>query len=684
MLLPLVFPGLHDGVSQQPASERFPTQSEAKTNCLDTLVSGSGKRPPMEYVATLSASKFGNAFHHTINRDAYEKYNVVVTNGNLQVYDALTGEAKVVAFPDGTGYLNSADPANDFALVSVADYTFVVNKRVEVKMGTEVVPGNIDYTRQQFQDLEDIENVVNGDIVEVAGDERNTFDGYYVVRSGGAWRETARPGILRKFDSSTMPHVLIRQADGTFTFQQQEWDERDAGDDDTNPWPSFVDRTINDVFFYRNRLGFLAADKVIMSRSGGFFNFWRETATDLLDTDPIDTAVTGTKVSFLNYATPFDKTLMLFGDQTQFVLNGGQVLSPKTVSVDPTTTYEAIPQVKPVGLGPSAFFAAQAGSYASIREYFVKEDVVSNSAVEVNNHCPWYIPNDVSDMAGASNDNMLFVRTASKPNEILTYRFEWSNNQKVQSAWNRWEFDADIVSMSVLNNRLFLIYEDDSGTHLGKIDLRGRELSKGLPFAVHLDRRYQLTGTYEAVQDETRFELPFDMPLGVDVEIVLSGDFGSEAGRVITPSELAPNQFAIPGDYSGGEVYIGTTYVQRIVLSRVYFTKGKEPILNGRIQLRNMLIGYRDSGYFTVEVYRNRQLSRAFSVAPAFGVTRNGRIVGSSSWELGVPQVDTGETLVGVRGNTAHTEIHFVNSSPLPSNFSRVEFVAEYQPRTRV
>jgi len=684
MLVPLAFPGLHDGVSQQPASERFPTQAEAKTNCMDTLVTGSGKRPPVEYVATLSSSQFGNAFHHTINRDAYERYNVIVTNGDLYVFDAMTGEAKAVGFPDGKAYLNSTDPSADFALVSVADYTFVVNKRVEIQMSADTAPGSIDYTRQQFRDLEDIEEPAHGDIVEVAGDERNSFDGYYVRRSGGAWRETARPGIQTSFDSATMPHVLIRQADGTFTFQQQDWDKRDAGDDNTNPRPSFVGRTINDVFFYRNRLGFLSADKIIMSRSGRFFNFWRETATDILDTDPIDTAVTGTRVSFLNYATPFDKTLMMFGDQTQFVLNGGQVLSPKTVSVDPTTTYEAVPGVKPVGLGPSAFFAAQAGSYASIREYFVKEDVVSNTATEVNSHCPWYVPSDVTDMTGASNDNMLFVRTASEPNVVFTYRFEWANNQKVQSAWNRWEFDADILSMSVLNNRLYLIYEDDSGTHLGRLDLRGRELSKGLNFNVLLDRRMKLTGTYEGVDDETRFELPFDVPLGLDVQVVLSGDFGDDAGRVLTPSEVAPNLFSLPGDYSQGEVYIGTSYTQRLVLSRVYFTKGKEPILNGRIQLKRMVVGYRDSGFFTVEVHRNRKLSRSFSVAPAFGVDRHGRIVGSSSWQMGQPLLNTGEVKVGVRGNTSNTEIHFVNSSPLPSNFSRVEFVAEFQPNTRV
>nr|DAL93610.1 MAG TPA: stabilization protein [Caudoviricetes sp.] len=30
------------------------------------------------------------------------------------------------------------------------------------------------------------------------------------------------------------------------------------GDDDSNPYPSFVGSNINDIFFYRNRLGFIS------------------------------------------------------------------------------------------------------------------------------------------------------------------------------------------------------------------------------------------------------------------------------------------------------------------------------------------------------------------------------------------------------------------------------------------
>jgi hypothetical protein len=57
-----------------------------------------------------------------------------------------------------------------------------------------------------------------------------------------------------------------------------------------------------------------------MSRSGEFFEFFNETVTDALDTEVID-VVLHTKVSILKHAIAFDEDLLLFSDQTQFMLN---------------------------------------------------------------------------------------------------------------------------------------------------------------------------------------------------------------------------------------------------------------------------------------------------------------------------------------------------------------------------
>ena len=80
---------------------------------------------------------------------------------------------------------------------------------------------------QRFTDLPTVSP--HGYVVEVKGDETTNFDNYYVkfvannstvdgTLEEGQWEETVEAGITFKFNYGTMPHVLIRQADGNFRF----------------------------------------------------------------------------------------------------------------------------------------------------------------------------------------------------------------------------------------------------------------------------------------------------------------------------------------------------------------------------------------------------------------------------------------------------------------------------------
>lgn len=102
----------------------------------------------------------------------------------------------------------------------------------------------------------------NGFIVKVAGEAGSTTDDYYIQYDDTEkiWKECARPGILSGYDLNSMPHILVRNSDGSFTMKKAEWTEREIGDDDSNPQPSFIDQRINDIFFYRNRLGVIAGE----------------------------------------------------------------------------------------------------------------------------------------------------------------------------------------------------------------------------------------------------------------------------------------------------------------------------------------------------------------------------------------------------------------------------------------
>ena len=90
---------------------------------------------------------------------------------------------------------------------------------------------------QRFSDLPVV--APHGYIVEVKGDEGTNFDNYYVkfvgnntttdgVLEEGQWEETVEAGITFKFNYDTMPHVLIRQADGDFRFARVDGDSYTA------------------------------------------------------------------------------------------------------------------------------------------------------------------------------------------------------------------------------------------------------------------------------------------------------------------------------------------------------------------------------------------------------------------------------------------------------------------------
>ncbi len=409
-------PNLVNGISQQPPTLRLTSQAEVQENGISTVAKGMKKRPPTKHIARLTGTQLQDAYLHTINRDKNEKYIVAVTNGAIRVWNLL-GTELTVNTPDGVAYLTSDSPKTAFRTVTVADYTFLVNKGVTVTKATELTAsrpyeglvsitggnygkvysikindvqvasfttrdgtsashsvdlntdtiatnlyngliasgksairsGSVIYISsgndfklevfdgfnngaavalkgniQQFSDLPN-NGVVNGFTIEIAGDANSGFDNYWVkyVEDGsasGIWKEAVEPGISNGFMDSTMPHALVREADGTFTFKELDYGKRTAGDEDSSTDPSFVGRAISDVFFYRNRLGFLSEDSVIFSEAAQFFKFYNPTATALLDSALIDAAVSHTKVSTLVHAVPCSHQQLPFSSHTQFVV----------------------------------------------------------------------------------------------------------------------------------------------------------------------------------------------------------------------------------------------------------------------------------------------------------------------------------------------------------------------------
>ena len=184
---------------------------------------------------------------------------------------------------------------------------------------------------------------------------------------------------------------------------------RVCGDLNSAPDPSFIGKKLNDIFFHRNRLGLLADENVIMSRSGEFFQFFPETVTSTLDTDPIDVASTHTKVSILQNAVSFDEELLLFSEQSQFMVTGGATLTASNISINVTTEFEADKRVKPVGSGSNVFFTFNKGNFSGVREFFVASDTDTKKADDITANVPKFVPANVFKLATSTTENILIA-----------------------------------------------------------------------------------------------------------------------------------------------------------------------------------------------------------------------------------------------------------------------------------
>ncbi len=725
-------PALYNGVSQQNPTLRQPSQAEAQVNMYGTVQDGLRKRPPFQHLAQVTTADWSTAFVHPINRDVSERFLVIVTDGDLKVFDAESGVEKTVSFPTGKAYLNivgGGDAEESFAIASIADYSFVVNKTVVTltQASPTVTPtyyndwyypdiwgeqnpaqyynpngaGALDGTVNTFSDLphpEDASPPQNGDLYKVVGYDEDNFGGYYVVRANGVWEETYGPGANLGLNEATLPHALVRESDGTFTFTPFAYTVRQFGDNFTNPPPTFAGRTINGVFYWKNRLGFITDENVVLSTAGDYGNFWRNTMTTLLDSDLVDVALATNKVSILKFAIPFNDTMMLFADQSQFSLSVRDVLTPTSVSIDEATGFEMDDTVEPVRVGSEVYFVSKAGSYSRMREYFVNSKTLATDAADITAHVPRYVPNQIVSMSASDVEDALFLISdkTGYENRIYVYKVFWSGDEKEQSAWSYWELsDEDtLLSVDVIEDEVFALIKRSDATYLEKADLDVNSETLSLGFDILLDRRYEVQPgdmVYSGGLDETTITLPYEIVDAVgDMKVVLTAGSGN-VGRLVDPSTYVlpgapPEDIIVDGDLTGTAPVVGVNYDASYQLSEQFVYDGNSMAdTTGRLNLRTLTVNFKDSGYFEIKVY---PYGTDFTVdveevVPAALDAFTGRTLGEASLITGEASFSTGTYTSFIDGNSRDVVVSLENPSHLQSKFTSAEWEGSFTKRSR-
>lgn len=500
-----------------------------------------------------------------------------------------------------------------------------------------------------------------GYVIKVRGAIDSGQDDFYVHYEDELWKETVKPGLQNILTASTMPHKLFRNADGTFTFSKITWGQREVGDDVTNPAPSFIGQKLNNIFFFRERLGFLSGENIVMSRVAGYYDFFATTASGALDDDPIDATVSDTRVAQLYHALPFQDVLLVFSDTAQFQMTGGDVFSPKTARLNATTRFYTSKNVPPIGAGRDVYFAVDRGGYTSMREYFVLPDGVNSDAADITAHVPSYIPKNIRGIASSTLMDAVMLFSADSPNKLYAYKYLWNGEQKVQSSWGTLTFapDVTLLGMEFIETTLYMVVRRADGTYVEAIDFQAGGTETGMSFRVYLDRRYSLTGVYDAGTNKTTWTLPH-----ADTDtysVVLGTAFASTGARVNTTHPTSTTLEAI-GDLSAGPCFVGKPYTMRYRFSELY-VKDKENVaaLDGKLMLRNLSVFYSDSAYFKVEVTPSQREKNTY--------TFTGSRLGTASATIGSITVTSGSFKAPVITSNLGVIIDLINDSHLPSTF---------------
>ena len=337
--------------------------------------------------------------------------------------------------------------------------------------------------------------------------------------------------------------------------------QRNAGDNATNPFPSFVGSTINDVFFFKNRLGFLTDSNVIFSEADEYFNFFRTTTQQLLDSAPIDVGLSHTKVAVLQHAVPFQEKLMLFSKQSQFVLRGADILSPKTVAISPVTEYDISDSVQPIALGNYIYFSFKRNDFEGMYEYFVDNNTETFNSEEITQQIPKYITSDVQKIAGSQAENTIVVNTSEDPKTLFVYKYFWSNKEKIQSAWMKFTFNRDVRGFDFIDSNLHLLTADTEGLHLESLTLEDGLKDAGLDYTLYLDSRVDgadediVVSLYNPSTKVTRVSgIPYNLSINTDATIYTK--LGNERAITIVDSSTVD----VSGPLASYVTYDGTIY----------------------------------------------------------------------------------------------------------------------------
>lgn len=486
------------------------------------------------------------------------------------------------------------------------------------------------------------------------------------------WVESRKVTDEHKFVQSTLPiELTYDQVSDTFTLNYMNLEERKTGDSETNKKPAFVNSFITGISYFQKRLVIVSENNVSMTNTDNIYDFFKKSSVQLLVTDPIGIASTYTEVDFINYIIPHNRDLMFIAKNGQFKIDGSIAVTPQTVSMPLTTSYETETSVAPVSFGNSVLLPMSFGDSCGIQEFRREKNVDNDVAHQLSNHIIGYMKGKPSLLVSNSNLEMFIMKSdESLPNELFVFEQYSEYGEHRQRSWSKWVFpEQDRILSATFNNSIIrLIVREGSNIVLKEIELYAKVITN--ENEVFLDNRYK-------VEALTLIVLPVGYPWNENSKVICSDRSKFPlVEAVITSNELSEDGtriITVERETTGNDnvFFVGEPFISRYRPTRPFrYTENNIAITTDRIRIGRFIVNVVDTS-----IVKFKTVSKFY---PELIQEFNSRIVGTFENLLDTVPFYTGDIIFPFAQDAELAEAEIFTDGWLNMTISGLAWAGQY------
>ncbi len=490
-----------------------------------------------------------------------------------------------------------------------------------------------------------------------------------------------------------------------------------VGDPESSPSPSFYNKQVSWIGMFQDRLCIAAGNVINMSEVGNYFNFWRTQTLTVPDKDPVEIYALGSETDTIRHSVIFDRSLLLFGDNQQYSIDGRNPVTPASSAIIQSSAIEDTTDCPPIAGRSLVFFGKRREGSAEVFQMEVGDVTDTSNFTGLGLQLSDYLTGRPAQLLYVSSPSTLFVRTSEAPHSLYVFRFIDQGRQRLLDSWSRFDYHPAfgiIYGMFYHEDAVYLRVareawvDADNVVWTGGNDAYGFDVLErqsmlpqvsGLPY---LDSARPVAAVWESAEEGTdwfRKRYPFlASAFSRDKIFGVSGG-GQPSPKYqywlygVTPNPSTPTEFnaAFTDIPSRDQNYCVTgisfdSYVE--LTSPMRKARDGQPIMQGRLTVGKLDVYYKDSGGFVGTVtsrygiadqYNNFDWSAQDTDYGTVTALRfNGRVLGQAANMVGVIPVASGSSSVFVGRDSREYVCKISSRNWMPLSITRVTWTGQW------